>query len=115
MLTNKSTRLIDLTVGERETILEGKIPQNLPQQTSSQDEDEIGGYELAERITGYDRQTLYQKKSAGKIPYMQPPDGGVFFSKKDLIAWLKSHKRMTDDEISEMALTLPIKRSLRRK
>lgn len=117
METNKSTRIIDLTVGELEAILDFKLThaQSETPISKSKDEDEIGGYELAERITGYDRQTLYQKKSARKIPCMQPPEGGVFFSKNDLIAWLKSHKRMTDNEISEMAVTLPIKRSLRRK
>lgn len=117
MITNKSTRIIDLTVGELEAILDFKLTHTQPEASISNsiNEDEIGGYELAERITGYERRTLYQKKSAGKIPYMQPPEGGVFFSKNDLIAWLKSHKRMTDNEISEMAVTLPLKRSLRRK
>ena len=117
MITNKSTRIIDLTVGELEAILDFKLTHSQPGSSISnqKDNDEIGGYELAEKITGYDRQTLYQKKSAGQIPYMQPPSGGVFFSKNDLIAWLKSHKRITDNEISEMAVTLPLKRSLRRK
>ena len=115
MLTNKSTRIIDLTVEELEAILDGKLSQALPKKATIEDEDEIGGYELAERITGYDRQTLYQKKSAGAIPYMQPPSGGVFFSKKDLIEWLKSYKRLSGSEISELAITLPLKRKLRRK
>ena len=117
MITNKLTRLIDLTVEELESILEFKLIHAQSEHSSSKlnVEDEIGGYELAEKITGYDRKTLYQKKSEGKIPYMQPPEGGVFFSKNDLISWLKSHKRMTNDEISEMAITLPLKRKLRRK
>lgn len=79
------------------------------------EEDEIGGYEIAERITGYSRQTLYQLKSAGQLPYLSMPNGGVRFSKKVILNWLLSHKRITESEAADKALDFEFKRKLRRR
>jgi len=78
-------------------------------------EDEIGGYEIAETVTGYFRQTLYQLKSAGELPYIGLPVGGVRFSKKMLTNWLISHQKLTNQEVHEKVESLIIKRKLRRK
>jgi len=56
------------------------------------EDDEIGGYEIAETVTGNSRQTLYQLKSAGKLPLIALAGGGIRFSKKMLINWLLSHQ-----------------------
>lgn len=113
MSINENTRLIDLKVSDLLALLKESTPQ-LPVQISN-DEDEIGGYEVAERITGYARQTLYQLKSAGDIPYIALPNGGIRFSKKALLNWLLSHKKMTSDEIATKAESFLAKRHLRRR
>jgi len=113
MNINENTRVIDLKVSDLLTILKEAatvLPAPLPS-----DEDEIGGYEVAEKTTGYARQTLYQLKSAGKIPCIVLPNGGVRFSKKEVVSWLMSHKRLTDAEITEKAENFIFKRRLRRK
>jgi predicted DNA-binding transcriptional regulator AlpA len=115
MSINENTRLIDLKVSDLLTILKESatvLPTSLP---VPNDDDEIGGYEVAERTTGYARQTLYQLKSAGKIPCIVLPNGGVRFSKKEIVTWLMSHKRLTDVEIVEKAENFVFKRRLRRK
>lgn len=117
MITNSVTdkRLIDLTVSELESIIDGKLAQAFPKENPVLSKDNISGYSLAEQLTGYARQTLYQLVSEEKIPFIKLPSGGVRFSERDLTDWLKSYKRKTSDEISEMAITLPLKRNLRRK
>ena len=113
MSINENTRLIDLKVSDLLALLKESTPQ-LPAPVSA-DEDEIGGYEIAERITGYARQTLYQLKSAGEIPHIALPNGGIRFSKKALITWLLSHKKMSSDEIVPKAESYVAKRRLRRR
>lgn len=114
MSINENTRLIDLKVSDLLAILKESTPnQTLP--FASNEDDEIGGYEIAEKITGYARQTLYQLKSAGEIPYISLPNGGVRFSKKAILNWLLSHKKLSSSEIVDKAENISFKRSLRRK
>ncbi|WP_374949725.1 hypothetical protein [Mucilaginibacter sp.] len=65
MNIDKNTRLIDLTVADLMVIIKERMTGFMPVNKIFNDEDEIGGYEIAETITGYSRQTLYQLKSAG--------------------------------------------------
>lgn len=114
MKINPDIRLIDLKVSDLVQILHQECPQ-IPAIAQASDEDEIGGYEIAERITGYSRQTLYQLKSAGQLPYLSLPNGGVRFSKKTILTWLLSHRRLTEAEVAEKAMEFEFKRKLRRK
>jgi hypothetical protein len=113
MNINENMRLIDLKVSDLLTILKESTPAPLAPPLS--DDDEIGGYEIAEKITGYARQTLYQLKSAGEIPYIALPNGGFRFSKKALLDWLMSHKKLTPSEIAAKAEDFVFKRKARRK
>ncbi len=115
MNINENTRVIDLKVSDLLTILKESATALPAPPPVPSDEDEIGGYEVAEKTTGYARQTIYQLKSAGKIPCIVLPNGGVRFSKKDIISWLMSHKRLTNEEIAEKAENFVFKRRLRRK
>ena len=114
MKINPETRLIDLKVSDLVEIIQQNQSPVLPSIPVAQ-EDEIGGYEIAERITGYSRQTLYQLKSAGQLPYLSLPNGGVRFSKKTILNWLLSHKRMSESEAADKALDFEFKRKLRRR
>jgi predicted DNA-binding transcriptional regulator AlpA len=113
MNINENMRLIDLKVSDLLTILKETAPA--PSASLTSDDDEIGGYEIAEKITGYARQTLYQLKSAGEIPYIALPNGGVRFSKKAIVNWLMSHKKLTNEEIVDRAENFVFKRRARRK
>jgi len=113
MNINENMRLIDLKVSDLLTILKETAPT--PPAPLTIDDDEIGGYEIAEKITGYARQTLYQLKSAGEIPYIALPNGGVRFSKKAIVNWLMSHKKLTNEEIVDRAENFVFKRRARRK
>jgi hypothetical protein len=59
---------------------------------------EIGDIHLAEKVTGYARQTIYQLVSARKIPYFKK-QGKLYFSTESLIAWLKKGRQYTFDEV----------------
>ena len=115
MKINQDTRLIDLKVSDLLEILHQNQPISDVQRLEVVEDDEIGGYEVAERMTGYSRQTLYQLKSAGQLPYLSLPNGGVRFSKKSILEWLLSHRRLTESEVSERAEHNVFKRKLRRK
>ena len=61
---------------------------------------EIGDIELAEKTTGYARQTIYQLVSARKIPFIKRR-GKLFFSKMDLVEWLIEGRKGTIEELSK--------------
>lgn len=117
MNINENTRLIDLKVSDLLTILKEANPlvERKTVTMVSPEGDEIGGYEVAEKATGYARQTLYQLKSEGKIPYIGLPNGGVRFSKNAILEWLLSHKKLSDGEVVAKADEFIFKRKLRRK
>ncbi len=115
MNINENTRVIDLKVSDLITILKESTPIPAIPVQASEDDDVIGGYEVAEKATGYARQTIYQLKSEGKIPYIAMPSGGVRFSRKEILKWLMSHKKLTSEEITAKAEDFVFKRKARRK
>jgi hypothetical protein len=52
MSIDKNTRLIDLTVADLMVIIKECMTGFMPVDETLNDEDEIGGYEIAETITG---------------------------------------------------------------
>ena len=114
MNINENTRLIDLKVSDLLNILKEATPSQ-PVNIPIQEAEEIGGYDLAVRVTGYARQTLYQLKSSGNIPHITLPNGGVRFSKKEIINWLMGHHSLSSDQIKQKADDIIFKRKLRRK
>lgn len=67
--------------------------------------DEIGGVELAMRITGKAKPTIYSLVSNRKIPHSKRGKQ-LYFSKKDLLEWIHSGKRKTAAEIQSAAQTI---------
>jgi len=112
--TAKNTRLIDLTVSQLESLLDSKLSKIIIPPIADK-ENQIGDYAFAEEITGYSRQRLYQLVSEGTIPYIKLPNGGVRFSRKDLLDWFAQYKKMSNDQIGEFASTLTLKREMKRK
>lgn len=116
MQINENTRIIDLKVADLMDLFKAwaSAPSAHPKAIKEED-DKIGGYEVAEEVTGYARQTLYQLKSAGELPYISLRSGGFRFSKKMIRDWLMDHKKVSADELIERAELLQVKRYARRK
>ncbi|HYG01650.1 MAG TPA: helix-turn-helix domain-containing protein [Chryseosolibacter sp.] len=66
--------------------------------------DEIGGVELARKITGYSLPTIYGLVSARKIPHSKVGKK-LFFSRDELSQWVKAGKRASVAELKEKART----------
>ena len=64
--------------------------------------DEIGGIELARKITGYSLATIYGLVSSRKIPHSKIGKK-LFFSHEELSNWVKSGKRASAIELKERA------------
>lgn len=64
--------------------------------------DELGGVELARKITGYSLATIYGLVSARKIPHSKIGKK-LFFSRDELSCWLRSGKRASVSELKEKA------------
>src|SRR5205085_11600024 len=66
------------------------------------DEDEIGGIELAEKITGLKVPTIYGLVADSKIPHMKRGKK-LYFSKNELLGWIRQGRRKTQEEIESEA------------
>ena len=61
--------------------------------------DEIGGIDLAVKITGKAKATIYSKCHARTIPHWKQGKQ-LYFSKNELTQWLRSGKRKTRSELA---------------
>ena len=101
-MINNSARIIDLTVEELKIILKENISDNSSFFNAKQEEDEIGGIELARQITKLSYKTIYQLTSQRKIPFFKK--GKIlYFSRKDLEQWIKSGRQATEQDIADKA------------
>lgn len=62
-------------------------------------EDEISGIELAVKITGLAKATIYGLVSTRKIPHSKKGKK-LYFSRKELTTWIEGGKRKTNAEIA---------------
>ncbi len=74
---------------------EKKLAENLS-------EDKIGGIELAMKLTGKAKPTIYALVSARRIPHSKQGKR-LYFSRRELLEWLQSGKRKTHAEIATEA------------
>lgn len=61
--------------------------------------DEIGGIDLAVQITGKAKPTIYSLVHERKIPHSKQGKQ-LYFSRKELIDWLRAGKRKTQAELA---------------
>jgi excisionase family DNA binding protein len=61
--------------------------------------DEIGGIDLAIELTGLAKPTIYSLCSERKIPHSKQGKR-LYFSRQDLLEWIKNGKRKTQVEIA---------------
>lgn len=82
-----------LDINNRLTAMEQLLKQLLIQQpANAMDTDEIGGIDLAIKITGLKQSTIYCHVSKNKIPYFKR-GGRVYFSKQALQKWITEDER----------------------
>jgi hypothetical protein len=93
--------LTQLSVSELRQMLREEIEEAMRGYlaTPEGDTDEIGGTELAQRITGLKVPTIYSLCSARKIPHSKRGKK-LYFSKNELLAWLRENRRRTVSELA---------------
>src|SRR5688572_29471277 len=107
MITNDK-RLVDLTVAELKILLEEAKRNSEPSSPATSRQwniADIAGMELALEITGLKKPTIYALVSKSRIPHMKKGKK-LFFSRKELIEWIKTGKRMTVDELRKEVRTI---------
>ncbi len=63
------------------------------------DRDEVGGIELAMRVTGKAKATLYSMASRRELPHSKRGKH-LYFSKNELLRWIADGKRKTQGELA---------------
>jgi len=92
---------IPIRLAELESLIEKSVHKALNDHIHSENElPDIGGVELAMKITNYKKQTIYQMVSAHRIPYIKR-GGKLFFSKHDLFNWLQEGRNGTIEELTK--------------
>ncbi len=71
--------------------------------------DEIGGIDLAIELTGLAKPTIYGLVSDSKIPVMKRGKK-LYFSRREILDWLKQGRRKTQSEIQAEAIEFATKR-----
>ena len=91
--------LTQLSIPEVRQLLREELEQFFVQQQNSNkpDADEIGGIDLAVEITGKAKPTIYSLVHTRQIPHSKRGKQ-LYFSRAELLEWLKSGKRKTQAE-----------------
>ena len=100
-LKNHHNGIVLIRLNELETLMEKVIQRALKDNNHSvKESSEFGGVELAEEITGYKKQSIYQMVSSHQIPFIKRR-GKLQFSRSDLIKWLLEGRNKTINELSK--------------
>lgn len=84
----------------REEVQKAQHNKHVPSDTLTHDR--VGGIKLAEEITGFARQSIYNLASKRKIPHSKR-NGTLVFSEKTLRDWLLENQRPLQDESIDSA------------
>lgn len=86
-------------------VLEAKLDalatdvRTLKGRTKEAPADELGGPELAERLTGLSRSTIYKLTHRREIPHRRV-GGRLYFRRSELEAWLDAGRRPLAEEVA---------------
>lgn len=72
----------------------------LKSRTSEKPADEVGGLELAVKITGLARRTIYKRTHRREIPHRRV-GGRLYFKRSELLAWIENGRRPMASEVAE--------------
>ena len=99
----------NLTIEDISKAIRNELRNYFEQQEEKEREDEIGGIELALELTGLAKPTIYSLVSTRKIPHSKRGKK-LYFSRRELLEWLTTGKRKTQDEIADEAANFDLKR-----
>ncbi len=93
--------LTQLTVPEVQQLFRQELERFFTEQSLNpkNETDEIGGIELAMKVTGKAKATIYGLVHQDLIPHSKRGKR-LYFSKLELLDWIKSGKRKTQSEIA---------------
>jgi len=89
--------LYSLTVGEYTQLTKDLLSSFKPNK-KEEETDEIGGIDLAMRITGLAKQTIYDKTAKHLIPHSKIGGKKIIFRKSQLLQWIDENRILTDKE-----------------
>lgn len=100
----KTQRLIDVTVADLETLIERAVKKYLDSAPSQEQEqpDELLTVEQAADFLSLHKTTIYGLVSKGELPHMKRSKR-VYFSKHELMEYLKEGRRSSLKELREQA------------
>jgi hypothetical protein len=88
-MDNKQLILQGIAIDELFGQLRDLIQSELKKLPERQDLPQVGGIELAERITGLSKASIYRFTSQDTIPHFKK-GGKLFFKADDLMKWIES-------------------------
>jgi excisionase family DNA binding protein len=95
----KEILLTQITTDDISSIVRDELQKFFADKHETAQSDELGGIELAIKITGLAKSTIYCLCSSREIPHSKRGKL-LYFSRNELNEWLKSGKRKTQAEIS---------------
>lgn len=102
----EKTYLITLSEKELEELISASVQNALQEFFSNapflNQNSQIGGIELAERVTGLTKSTIYGLVSKRQIPHKKR-GRRLYFLETELTDWIKQHHRKTVYEIEQEA------------
>jgi hypothetical protein len=100
-LKNFNSGIVILRLDELELLIDKIVSKTLQRNSyPASIVSEFGGISLAEEITGYKKQSIYQMVSCRQIPFIKK-QGKLFFSRQDLLKWLQEGHKGTISELSK--------------
>jgi excisionase family DNA binding protein len=72
----------------------------LKSRTNEKPAEEIGGLDLAVKITGLARRTIYKRTHRREIPHRRV-GGRLYFKRSELLEWIESGRRPMASEIGQ--------------
>lgn len=99
----------NLTIDDISQAIRDELKAYFAAKGEKEREDEIGGIELAIDLTGLAKPTIYGLVSERRIPHSKRGKK-LYFSRRELLEWLTTGKRKTQDEIADEAAKFDLKR-----
>ena len=72
----------------------------LKSRTNEKPADELGGLDMAVKITGLARRTIYKRTHRREIPHRRV-GGRLYFKRSELLEWIENGRRPMASEIAE--------------
>jgi len=72
----------------------------LKSRTNEKPAEEIGGLDMAVKITGLARRTIYKRTHRREIPHRRV-GGRLYFKRSELLEWIENGRRPMASEIAE--------------